>query len=188
MLWGSVMIREAISINFFPLLEIFNMKKRVLSLVLCCSLWPPLAGFVHAADTQQAEFLVLKMKDAKTAEFKLSTRPVISFADDKLVVTSDGASTDYLQSDVVEFYFTAVTTGIQQAANLQSMTFTYVDNANVSISGSSASEALLYDANGKLLKRSAVKAGSVNVNVAPYAPGVYILNLKNEHTFKIIKK
>ena len=81
------------------------MRKRVLSLALLCCFAPPF-GLIHAAETEQAEFLVLKMADSKTAEFKLSTRPVIAFSDDKLQITSDEISTDYPQSDVTEFYFT----------------------------------------------------------------------------------
>ena len=52
------------------------MRKRVLSLALLCCFAPPF-GLIHAAETEQAEFLVLKMADSKTAEFKLSTRPVM---------------------------------------------------------------------------------------------------------------
>lgn len=54
------------------------MRKRVLSLALLCCFAPPF-GLIHAAETEQAEFLVLKMADSKTAEFKLSTQPVIAF-------------------------------------------------------------------------------------------------------------
>lgn len=89
------------------------MKKRVLSLALLCCFAPPF-GLIHAAETEQAEFLVLKMADSKTAEFKLSTRPVIAFSDDKLQITSNEISTDYPQSDVTEFYFTAISTGIEE--------------------------------------------------------------------------
>ena len=122
------------------------------------------------------------MADSKTAEFKLSTRPVIAFSDDKLQITSDEISTDYPQSDVTEFYFTAISTGIEEKVN------PYTDNATIRISGSAAGEAVLYDANGKLLQRQKVSGGNATINVASYAPGVYILNLTNEHSFKIIKK
>ena len=126
------------------------------------------------------------MADSKTAEFKLSTRPVIAFSDDKLQITSDEISTDYPQSDVTEFYFTAISTGIKEKVNPSTMSFSYTDNAT--ISGSAAGEAVLYDANGKLLQRQKVSGGNATINVASYAPGVYILNLTNEHSFKIIKK
>lgn len=128
------------------------------------------------------------MADSKTAEFKLSTRPVIAFSDDKLQITSDEISTDYPQSDVTEFYFTAISTGIEEKVNPSTMSFSYTDNATIRISGSAAGEAVLYDTNGKLLQRQKVSGGNAAINVASYAPGVYILNLTNEHSFKIIKK
>lgn len=159
------------------------MRKRVLSLALLCCFAPPF-GLIHAAETEQAEFLVLKMADSKTAEFKLSTRPVIAFSDDKLQITSNEISTDYPQSDVTEFYFTAISTGIEEKVNPSTMSFSYTDNATIRISGSAAGEAVLYDANGKLLQRQKVSGGNATINVASYAPGVYILNLTNEHSFK----
>ena len=110
------------------------MRKRVLSLALLCCFAPPF-GLIHAAETEQAEFLVLKMADSKTAEFKLSTRPVIAFSDDKLQITSDEISTDYPQSDVTEFYFTAISTGIEEKVNPSTMSFSYTDNATIRISG-----------------------------------------------------
>ena len=164
------------------------MRKRLLSLVLCCCLYPPLSGVIHAAETEQAEFLVLKMSNSTTAEFKLSTCPVISFSDDKLLVASDEASTEYAQSDVTEFYFTAVSTGIDQKVAGPTMTFSYVDNAHVNIYGTKANSVLLYDANGRLLRRQQVTDGKASIDVSQYAPGVYVLNLTNEHSFKIIKK
>ena len=156
--------------------------------MLCSAALPPPFGLIHAAETEQAEFLVLKMADSKTAEFKLSTRPVIAFSDDKLQITSDEISTDYPQSDVTEFYFTAISTGIEEKVNPSTMSFSYTDNATIRISGSAAGEAVLYDANGKLLQRQKVSGGNTTINVDSYAPGVYILNLTNEHSFKIIKK
>lgn len=149
---------------------------------------PPISGIIHAAETEQAEFLVLRMADSKTAEFKLSTRPTITFSDDKLVVTSSEASTEYAQNEVTEFYFTAVSTGIDEKVAATTMTFTYVDNAHINISGSKANHALLYDANGQLLQRQQVTDGKASIDVSQYAPGVYVLNLANEHSFKIIKK
>ena len=108
------------------------MRKRVLSLALLCCFAPPF-GLIHAAETEQAEFLVLKMADSKTAEFKLSTRPVIAFSEDKLQITSNEISTDYPQSDVTEFYFTAISTGIEEKVNPSTMSFSYTDNATIRI-------------------------------------------------------
>ncbi|WP_308269902.1 T9SS type A sorting domain-containing protein, partial [Prevotella sp.] len=81
-----------------------------------------------------------------------------------------------------------ISTGIEEKVNTSTMSFSYTDNATICISGSAAGEAVLYDVNGKLLQRQKVSGGNATINVASYAPGVYILNLTNEHSFKIIKK
>ena len=79
--------------------------------------------------------------------------------------------------------------GIASEANKsQVMTFTYNDNENIVVNGTKAKAATLYAIDGTLVKRQAVKDGAVSISLATVAAGTYILNLENEHTFKIIKK
>ena len=87
--------------------------------------------------------------------------------------------------DVTEYYFTAISTGIEEKVNPSTMSFSYTDNATIRISGSAAGEAVLYDANGKLLQRQKVSGGNTTINVASYAPGVYILNLTKERLLRV---
>lgn len=157
----------------------------LLGLVCLSSLSAQAAG----TDDASVDLLVLKMADASTKEFKLSEEPIISFADGKLVVTAQTVTTDYEQSDVTEFYFKKQdpSTGIDaQVANLFS--FTYNDNAHVVIAGSKAQTVALYTVDGKLVKSQKVVDGAVTVDLTACSAGIYVLNLENEHTFKIIKK
>lgn len=143
----------------------------------------------HAED-KAVPCLVLKMTDAQTVKFALSEQPEVTFADGKLFVKSATVDADYPQSDVVEFYFSdEVLVGIASEANKsQVMTFTYNDNENIVVTGTKAKAATLYAIDGTLVKRQAVKDGAVSISLATVATGTYILNLENEHTFKIIKK
>lgn len=153
-----------------------------------------LASFAAFAENGGAEssvdLLVLKMADATTAEFELADEPVISFADGKLVVTSQSATTDYEQEAVTEFYFKKkdpVVDGINNSVG-DFFSFTYKDNANVVIAGSKAKKASLYTIDGKSLQSQKVVNGTVTISLENYAPGIYVVNLEKEHTFKIIKK
>ena len=155
------------------------MKEKLLKLLFaflaCCS------SAAHAADGESAEILVLKFADARTVKFLLADKPEISFADGKLIVTSQSLTTNYEQSQVVEFHFTSVALGVDK--NMADL-----DNTSVSVSGTHARSISLYDISGRLVKRQHVEQGCVNVSLEGCTPGTYILNLEGEHSFKIVKK
>lgn len=139
------------------------------------------------ADEADPQVLVLKFSDDQTANFYLADQPVITFDDGKFVVTSGTAVAEYDQAEVTEYYFASVPTSVQdQVAG--TFSFKYNDNAHVYVSGTKAAKASLYDVSGKLVSTAVVSDGSVTVSLEGCAPGVYVLNLENDHSFKIIKK
>lgn len=167
-----------------------KMKEKFMQALVGMMFLAPLTAFAETGEAESSvDLLVLKMADATTAEFELADEPVISFANGKLNVTSKSATTDYEQADVAEFYFKKkdTSTGIDAlGGNLFS--FTYKDNAHVVVAGSKAKKALLYTIDGKSLQSLKVVNGTVTIDLGSYAPGIYVVNLENEHTFKIIKK
>ena len=72
----------------------------------------------------------------------------------------------------------------------ESKTFslTYTDNRTVTVGGTKAKTAMLYAADGTLVARKSVVEGAVSVSLDSCNPGVYVLTLENEHTFKLIKR
>ena len=72
----------------------------------------------------------------------------------------------------------------------ESKTFslTYTDNRTVTVGGTKAKTATLYAADGTLVARKSVVEGAVSVSLDSCKPGVYVLTLENEHTFKLIKR
>lgn len=168
-----------------------SIKSKFMQALVGMMFLTPFAAFAENGGADSSvDLLVLKMADATTAEFELADEPVISFADGKLVVTSQSATTDYEQEAVTEFYFkkkNPVVDGIKNTvSNLFS--FTYNDNTTVVIAGSKAKKAFLYTIDGKSLQSLKVVNGAVTINLENCAPGIYVVNLENEHTFKIIKK
>lgn len=157
--------------------------------LLGLALFSPVAANAATGDDVSVDMLVLKMADETTAEFKLDDTPVVSFEDGQLLVKSASATGSYDQSDVTEFYFKKYdpSTGISKALG-SNFSFVYDDNANVVISGTKAAKASLYTIDGKLVKSQKVNGGNATVSVVDCQAGVYVLNLENEHTFKIIKK
>lgn len=165
------------------------MKARLLQALLALMLLSPsLAAHAEDADTTPRQALVLKFVDDATANFFLADKPEVKFADGKLTVTSEVATTDYNQSDVAEFYFdTIVPTAIVGNEN-NTFSLTYNDNRTVKVSGSKASTATLCAADGTLVQRANLTDGAVTMTLDGCQPGVYVLTLNNEHVFKLIKK
>lgn len=165
------------------------MKIKFMQALLGLMLLTPLSASAADGDDASVDLLVLKLADASTAEFSLADEPSISFADGKLVVTSQEVTTDYAQEEVTEFYFKKKDTSTGINANVSNLfSFTYTDNANVVITGSKAHKASVYTIDGKIVKKLTVVDGAVNINLADAAPGIYVVNLEKEHSFKIIKK
>lgn len=155
----------------------------VLGLLLCGSLTSVAAG----TDTDEPKVLVLKFADTTTADFMLADKPEITFGEGKLTVTSAAATVEYDQDAVSEYYFSATPTSVGKHV-ADGFSFRYTDNAHVVISGTTSAKVSLFDTSGKLLQSQAVTGGAVTVSVESLPAGIYILNLENEHSFKIIKK
>lgn len=157
--------------------------KTVLALLLLAM---PASIFAAEADESPRQALVLKFADETTANFFLADKPTIGFADGKLTVTATELTTDYDQASVAEFYFDTITptaiAGVKGAFG-----FAYTDGV-VRVSGSTASVAALYTADGTLVERRNVVDGAVELSLSSCQPGVYVLNLGNKHSFKIVRK
>lgn len=157
--------------------------KTVLALLLLAM---PAAIFAAEADESPRQALVLKFADETTANFFLADKPTIGFADGKLTVTATELTADYEQTAVTEFYFDTIAptaiAGVKGAFG-----FAYTDGV-VRVSGSKVRVAALYAADGTLVESRNVVDGAVELSLANRKPGVYVLNLENEHSFKIVRK
>lgn len=157
--------------------------KAMFSLMICLS-----ATIVRATTADaDPQVLVLKFADATTAEFLFADTPEITFGDGKLVVTCTNGTTEYDESNVAEYYFIDTPTAIGQTT-IGHLTFRYTDNSHVYVEGTRATQAQIYDLAGKLLQTQPVVDGTVDIDLSSLPTGTYILNLTNDHSFKIIRK
>lgn len=165
------------------------MKARLLQALLALLLLSSsVATYADDTDTTPRQALVLKFVDDGTASFFLADQPEVGFADGKLTVTSVGVTTDYEQSAVAEFYFDYVVPTAIAGTESKTFSLTYTDNRTVTVGGTKAKTATLYAADGTLVARKSVVEGAVSVSLDSCKPGVYVLTLENEHTFKLIKR
>ena len=62
------------------------------------------------------------------------------------------------------------------------------DNTHVRVTGTKARVAQLYSLDGQLLTTRPTANGAVTVSLAECKPGVYVLRLENDRSFKVIRK
>lgn len=164
------------------------MKMKFINALFGLLLMAPVASSAQTANETSDEVLVLKMADNTTANFWLGYKPTVDFADDKLVITSNDATTTYNQADVAEFYFASAAETAVDGKQAAQFSFAYNDNTHVVIAGTKAKKATIYTLDGQLVKSQKISGGNTTVSLADCQPGVYVLNLENEHSFKLIKK
>lgn len=165
------------------------MKGKFMQALLGLLLMAPSAVLANDAGETPAQALVLKFADDTETWVFLADKPEVVFADGKLTVSSPEMTTDYDQSLVTEFYFDNRSTPAAIAeAEKQKPTFVFTDNNTVSVTGSHASSASLYTADGTLIQHKDVKNGAVSFSLKGCKAGVYVLNIQNEQTYKLIKK
>ncbi len=169
------------------------MKIRFLQALLGLMMMAPTV--VQAAEGDKViDMLVLKMTDESTKLFALDSLPTITLDGGKFSVTSGSVTTDYDQSEVAEYYFEKVDSttadSVTAVAGPEASRFslTYLDNDRVIVTGTKAPAAQLYTQGGQLLATRPTANGSVTVSLTTLQPGIYVLRLVGDHTFKIIKK
>ncbi len=139
------------------------MKKKILTLLLltCQTL-----AFADGSA------LLITLKDGSKAGYILSQKPTVTFADSKLNVKVDDASTAYNVADVNTFTFVdeKEITAIQELSQGSSL-FEY-RNGTIRAEGASIQ---VYSLDGKL-----VKNGESTVSLTNYPNGVYIVKMNNQ--------
>lgn len=164
------------------------MKKNLLRMICCIAIVTMASMQLKAAVTDEIEKIVVELTNDNLYVYKLSEKPVVTFDDNSVKVASSVASATYVRSEVKNFHFGDATVTDIQSVSKKQITLTYLDNENVSITGEGLQGVTLYNAEGKLLDQPQVQADGVSVSLKGYAPGVYILNVPNHTTYKIIKK
>ena len=133
--------------------------------------------------------LTVHQKNGEQFSFGFEDKPVVTFTDTELVVTSTKTELRYELSNVAKFTFDDVedaVIGIKSDASKASIT---LDEYNVSISGLEADAAIrLVTADGKLLQSyKADEDGSVAFSIDKLPQGTYIITTESL-SCKIIKK
>ena len=125
---------------------------------------------IMSAEGVKKHRMIVSFKSGEKVSFVVSEKPEVSFDGDKFRVTTTKSSFDYLRSEIDDFQFEEISTGIESLE--------YVGNGVVTI----------YDISGHIVATQ--KGGSTKVAkllIDSFKPGMYIIKIGNQ-TIKYLKK
>ncbi len=142
-------------------------------------------GSIASADN----LLVIEMKDAGRVTFNLEEQPGIGLFKSDLFVNTNNVNTFYAIEKIEKLYFADSSTDINDVENKTSeINFTYKNEILTIESNSEIKSILLYDSEGKNCN-SYINNHENNASISfqQMQKGIYIVNIDNEHSIKIIK-
>lgn len=133
--------------------------------------------------------LIIEKKAGQLEEFKLIEEPVLTLEGSRLLIESNTIETSYDRSEINRFYFAESTTGVK-AIKAKSLKFTQTGTNEYQIEDLDGNENIIVsNLAGRLFSNCVVKEGTVATISLSNSPfGVYIINIGNKQTIKIIKK
>ena len=151
------------------------MRKLYTTLLLACSL---MAGAQNAISIHQ--------KDGKVANFAFSEKPVVTYADNQLVITTTKTSVQYplylLQK--IDFELTDATAIEQVKSDAK---FRFTDGTLYITGGDPGSQVVIYDMRGMTEGQYRIDdAGNAVISLQSLSKGLYIVKT-NHFTFKFTK-
>lgn len=132
--------------------------------------------------------LTVFQKDGQTVSFGFSQKPVVTFTDSSLVVTSTETQVEYLLSKVQKFVLTEDPTKVNQVQDELRKPVLELDDYQVNISGAKPDATVrVLSADGKVLSTYKTDSdGSVTFSISELPVGTYIIR-SNDLSFKILK-
>ena len=160
------------------------MRKTLLSLLLAF-----IAIAVQANDEYST--LVIETMEGTKFEISLQKKPKVQLTDDKFIITCGKEITGYTYGEMRKFFFKlSGNLEVKPSADDRIIRVTFVDNTTVTISGIDNPEVIrLYTLDGSPAKpRVEVNDAIVTVSLSTLDAGIYILNIDNKQTFKLLKR
>ncbi len=139
------------------------------------------------AGGQKLQSLVFDFRDGTQTEFLLADKPCLTFGEGKVSVEAGTTVASYDIARVAGYHFSDVLTAIDNTREKQ-LRLRFTDNSSITVDGTEAGSASLYDLGGKLVAAQKVADGRVTFSVAGLTGGVYIVKLSDGQSFKLLKK
>ena len=156
------------------------MNRFLLSLVFVTSF----SVFVSAQNT-----ITIHQKDGQKVSFGFAEKPVITYTDNDLVVTTTQTELQYPLTSVSKLTFSDEETAVVTISDEKQIPVLTLDNYVVDISGAKADASVkVYASDGKMMINVKTDAeGFVSFSIAELPEGIYIIKSEGI-TCKILKK
>lgn len=150
-----------------------------------------LLGLLTAPAAKGQNELVVQCSDGSTTVYALSQQPVVAFESANLVITAGEAEATFARAEVEQFFFRPVGTGIgklSSGAPERRVRFAAPDL--IAVSGIAEGDALrLVTVDGRMAAANIDRAaGTANISLAGLPTGIYIVQINQTNTIKILKK
>ena len=138
----------------------------------------------------QNHTLVMHLNNGNRERFVLSEHPLFVFSNEKLIVKTSTMGAVYLRSDIREFTFEETVDGIQKTPDNNEIIIRQLANGDIAIDGlETGSIVRVYDLNGYTIHTSISSIGNeLVIPLEARRSGIYLININNKRTIKIIKK
>lgn len=134
---------------------------------------------------QTKDALKLTLTDGTSTYYKLSDRPVLTFNDGSMHITTPSIGTSYPLADIKEYRFVDATVGIRQPSAGEQPALQVVQEGDDIIIRGMQGSATLYDMAGHQLSVSTGVNSRISLSGRP--AGIYIINI-NHQTIKVTKR
>lgn len=162
------------------------MRKRILNLLV------PLLAVPTTSVADELHSLIISFHEGDSVAIVLADKPKATPFADSLRVETEEFCASYLRSEIANFHFGWYDPTANGIASLPEhmVRIVYADNAHVLVQGiDSASKVAVYTLNGNRVEADYTPlVDGVSVNLAACPTGIYIINVNNKQTFKIIKR
>ena len=151
-----------------------------------------LFSFICSLPIYADHYLVIELNNSNKHSYSLEDKPVISFDNDKLIIETDKIELDYLIDDIAKYYFSEEDeTGVEDIKyDVNNIHFTYTNPDFLLIEGVTGYENVqVYEISGRVRPVDILKSDNcIKVELNTLQNGLYIINVDNKHSFKIIRK
>ena len=165
------------------------MKKRLLHLLI-----PLLAASSAdaAAAADELHSLIISFHEGDSVAIVLADKPRATIHDDSLHVETADFSATYLRSAIADFHlgwYSPTTTSIEILPE-HMVQIVYTDNVTVLVRGiDDASHIGVYGLDGRrILAELTSDSDGVAIDLTAYPAGIYLIQINNKQTFKIIRR
>lgn len=149
-----------------------------------------LSASVLSASAVTQNLLTIVFNDGQKQSYVLAEKPKVTFDASSLYVNATEVSDTYTLADVHKFVFEQGEPAAIPEISADECRLTFIDGANILLQGHKAGSSVrVIDTAGHILLFTATDdAGCVNISIADFRVGVYIIATSDGKSYKIMKR